>query len=92
MTDENEKPMKWKLFLQKALSENNGNPSAMRLDSTWTVFLFVLVMAFGFIWVVLFWKDVIIAYLAIIAGIIIGVLQLKNNQKGKEVGVNNVDQ
>ena len=86
MIAENEKSMKWKMFLQRALSEDNGNPSSMRINATWTIFLLILVIAFGFMWVVLKYEEVIIAYLAIISSLVSGVLGIKAYQKTKEEG------
>lgn len=75
--------MKLFQFLEKALSEGT-KPSAMRVFNFWVVLLFVTVVAFGFIWVVVNYSDLVNGYLAIMAGIILGALGLKGWQKKNE--------
>lgn len=81
--------MKFWEFLQKANSEDNGNPSTMRINMTFTVICLILSIVFGFVYVLIFWKDLIITYLYAIAGIIFMVFGFKNSQKKKESKVNN---
>lgn len=71
-------------FLRKALSEDNNKPSSMRVLNLWTMFWFVLVVSFGFVYVVLFYSSLVIAYLSIISSVILGVLGLKKWQKANE--------
>lgn len=74
-------------FLGKALSETNTTPSFIRVASGWIVFLFVLVLAFGFVYTIFNHKDIIIAYAGILSALITTVIGLKVWQKDKENGV-----
>jgi cytoskeletal protein RodZ len=80
--------MKFWEFIRKALSEDDQSPSALRLFSAWLVFVFVLVLAFGFIWVLLYHEDLILLYATILTSAIAGVLGIKVWQKGKENDAN----
>jgi fatty acid desaturase len=72
-------------FIEKALSEDNGNPSSMRVKTMYAAILLVTVIAFGFIYTVLNYPDLIIAYLTSgVVSIIFFVLGAKVWQKGKE--------
>jgi len=74
-------------FIKQALSEKNGKPSSLRLNSTWTSVLFTLVLAFGFVYTVFAYPQYLIEFAIILSGLIAGVLGIKSNQKGKESDV-----
>jgi uncharacterized membrane protein len=71
-------------FIQKALSEKEGIPSSIRVYNAWTIFFFVLALTFGFIWVVLYYDELILMYAGILSALISTVLAFKVRQKGKE--------
>lgn len=76
--------MKFFEFIRKALSEDNGNPSSMRLNSFLVVFQFSVVMSFGFVWVIIYHPDLVLAYAGLLLSAVLGVLGIKTWQKGKE--------
>jgi hypothetical protein len=76
--------MNWNEFIKKALSEKNGQPSSIRVFNGWALFWFVLIISFGFVFVVIAYEGLIIAYLGVIAGVVVAVLGLKVGQKWKE--------
>ena len=71
-------------FIKGMLSEDNGTPSSMRVNTTYIIIGLVTSIIFGFIWVVIFWHDLIIAYLGISAGLVTTALGWKNAQKKNE--------
>jgi len=71
-------------YLQKALSEADNSPSSMRLFSALVIFLFVPALTFGFVWVILFYNELILMYAGILSALISTVLAIKVRQKGKE--------
>lgn len=71
-------------FIAKALQEDNGNPSSLRLNNYQMVTLFTLAMTFGFIWTVLHHPDLVLGYLTVLASLIAAATGLKVFQKGKE--------
>lgn len=75
-------------FIKGVLSEDNGTPSAMRLNATYVIIGLVSSIIFGFVWVVIFWHDLIIAYLGISAGLITTAFGWKNAQKKNEEKIN----
>lgn len=76
--------MKFFEFIQKALSEKDGTPSSIRVYNAWAIFFFVLALTFGFIWVILFYDELILMYAGILSALISTVLAFKVRQKGKE--------
>jgi hypothetical protein len=76
-------------FIKGALSEDNGNPSSMRINSTYAIIGIITSIIFGFIWVVIFWHDLILGYLAISAGLVTTAFGWKNAQKKNEEKVGN---
>lgn len=71
-------------FLQRSMSEDNGNPSAMRVNTFIVVLQFSIVLSVGFLWTI--WKhpDMTLAYAGLLLSVILGVLGIKTWQKGKE--------
>lgn len=71
-------------YIGKANSEDNKNPSSLRVNTMYLVWTFVSCIAFGFIWVTIFWHDLIIAYLGILAGLVTAAFGWKKWQKDSE--------
>lgn len=71
-------------FLGKMMSEDNGNPSNIRFINTYTFIVLIAVIAFGFVWTVLKWENLIILYLTAVIGFLSALLGMKVWQKGKE--------
>jgi hypothetical protein len=72
------------LFLGKGLSEDNGQPSQIRLTVFLTFTILIPVIAFGFVWVALKYEAQIILYLTTLIGFLSGLIGMKVWQKGKE--------
>jgi len=77
--------MKFFQFLEKALSESNGEPSGMRVQVFYLVVILVAVIAVGFIYVVWNHPDIVILYLTTIVTLIAVALGFKKWQKSDEV-------
>jgi len=75
-------------FIRKANSEDNGNPSSMRVNTMWMVFWFVLVLSFGFVVAVFKYEGIIISFAVLLVGAVLGALGIKKSQKGKEKSSN----
>jgi flagellar biogenesis protein FliO len=71
-------------FLGKALSENENEPSAMRVNVFYIVVSLVTVIALGFVAVVFWYKEFITTYLTIIVGLVVTALGAKYLQRVKE--------
>ena len=71
-------------FLGKGLSEDNGNPSQLRLTTFLTFSILIPVIAFGFIWTTLKWENLVILYLTTLLGFLGSLIGMKVWQKGKE--------
>lgn len=71
-------------FIIKALSEADNYPSSIRLFSALVIFLFVPVLAFGFVYVLFVDRSLVIAYAGVLSALISAVLSLKVFQRGKE--------
>jgi len=78
--------MKFFEFIQKALSEDNGNPSSIRLMSFIGFMQWSIAITVGFVVVLIYQKDLIIPYLYTVAAMTAGILGIKVWQKGKEAG------
>lgn len=83
--------MKFFEFIQKALSEDNGNPSSTRLNVFFAVLQWAPAVTAGFIIVLLSYPDFILTYLTALLGGLLGLLGLKVYQKGKESDVRSAD-
>lgn len=76
--------MKFFEFIQKALSEDDGKPSSMRL-MTFTGFLqWSAAITAGFAVVCIWYENLIIPYLYVVAGLSAAILGLKGWQKSNE--------
>lgn len=71
-------------FLGKALSEDNGNPSQIRLTTGATYTFLIPAITFGFVWVVIHHPDLVILYLTSLLAFLGSLIGLKVMQKGKE--------
>jgi uncharacterized membrane protein len=71
-------------FLKGALSETPTEPSSMRVNVFYIVMALVTVIAIGFLITVIFYKELTIAYLGIITGLVVTALGEKVWQRGKE--------
>jgi hypothetical protein len=71
-------------FIQEMLSESSGNPSSIRFGVIFMAVAFVLVIAWGFVYTVLYYKELVITYLLIIITAVEGAFGIKVWQKGKE--------
>ena len=76
--------MKFFEFIQKALSEDNTNPSSARLNVFIAVIALVPCVAFTLVYVVLTNKDLITATLDAVLAFLVTLYGLKVWQKGKE--------
>ena len=76
--------MRFPTFIRKALSEDNGNPSSMRLNVSTTIWQWAAVISFGFVWCCIYHPEFILAYLASILAGLLGLLGIKAYQKNKE--------
>ena len=76
--------MKFFQFLEKALSESNGEPSGMRVKVFYIVICIISVVSYGFVYVAHHYPDLIIMYLTTIVGLVAAALGIKGWQKGKE--------
>lgn len=77
--------MNWKDFIQKALSEDKLIPSEMRVKAFYVTVVLVFVVAFGFVYTVIAYKELIIAYLGIVSALIGTAFTFKLLQKDKEI-------
>ncbi|MFA5803655.1 MAG: hypothetical protein WC879_03335 [Melioribacteraceae bacterium] len=77
-------------FLGKALSEDTGNPSSMRIGVLYTMLLFTTVLTFAMFYVCLTHPDLIISLATIISALLTSLFGWKAYQKGKEVSAGNV--
>lgn len=66
------------------LSDKNGIPSSIRLIAFWIALIFVPIIAFGFIWTLIYYPYLIISYLGVLTSLIFACLGLKVFQKDKE--------
>jgi len=82
--------MKFFEFIQKALSESDGNPSSVRVNAFTVITQFSFVMTVGFAWVVYKNPELILAYTGMLLTTILGILGIKVYQKDKE-GTNGTD-
>jgi len=71
-------------FLKQTLSDK-GEPSSGRVFNAWAIFWLILVLAFGYIWVVLKSTEIVIAYAGIISALIAGILGIQTWKKSIEV-------
>jgi hypothetical protein len=71
-------------YIGKANSEDNGQPSATRLNVFIANTLFSASLAFGFIYTVICYKELVVVYAGILSGLVAGLLSIKVWQKGKE--------
>lgn len=71
-------------FIKKALSEGDESPSSIRVFAGWAIFFFVLALTFGFVYIVITDKSLVIAYAGILSALISTILGMKVWQKGKE--------
>lgn len=76
--------MKFFEFIRKMLSESNGSPSSMRFNITNIGVQWTAAITFGFIWVVLYYPSLILAYLGSILGALLIALGIKKAQKKDE--------
>ena len=76
----------YKLFAaaKDGLSEDNGHVSNMRINLTVIVITLTLSLAFGFVWTVINYKELIIPFATIIVSLIFAAAGLKAYQKTKE--------
>lgn len=72
------------VFLGKANSEDNGNPSSTRVNVFIALTQWSAALTFGFIYTVICYQSLILAYAGILSGLAAGILGLKVAQKGKE--------
>lgn len=80
-------PMPWKEFLQRALSEDSGNPSSTRLNLFLAVIALVPAVTFTLVYVVLTQKDLIVSTLASVLAFLASLYGMKQWGKGKEADV-----
>ena len=73
-------------FFKRALSEHNGDPSSLRINVFIVVVLFAFACTYGFVWVLIYYKELIISYLIVLMSTITAALGLKVRQKRWENG------
>jgi hypothetical protein len=78
--------MKLFSFLSKAASEDNGNPSTMRVGVLYGMFQFTTALTFAMIYVCFTHSDLIISLATIISALLTTLFGWKAYQKGKEKG------
>lgn len=76
--------MFWK-FIAGALSENENEPSEMRVKAFYIAVLLATVIAFGFVYTVIFYKDLVIPYLSVITALVTASMTFKWLQKKEEM-------
>lgn len=72
------------IFLGKALSEDNKNPSSTRIQNFVVVLILIPCIAFTMIYVTIKYESLIVAVLTAILGFITAAMGIKVWQKGKE--------
>ena len=71
-------------FIKGALSEDNGHPSAIRMNNFIAFAQWSVAITIGFLWVIGFYPYLIIEYLMVLATLIGGLVGLKVYQKKVE--------
>lgn len=71
-------------FLGKGLSEDNQNPSYLRIIGFYVFIILIPCVAFTLIYVVLQYENIVVAVLAAVLAFLTSVLGIKAYQKGKE--------
>jgi hypothetical protein len=79
--------MKWKEFTQRGLSEDNGNPSSIRVNTGFTIWILVPCVAFTLIYTVLNYQSLVTYVLDAVLFFIAGLFGIKVWQKTKETKV-----
>jgi len=65
-------------FIKDGLSEKNGQPSSTRLNNFYAIIQWVPSITFGFVFCVITGNEtLVLGYLAILAGLIAGILGIK---------------
>ena len=73
------------VWMGKANSENNGNPSSQRAQTTYTVIIFAGVMAIGFVIVLFYIQSLIMGYLIVISSDLLLFAGISTGKKAIEV-------
>ena len=76
--------MKFFEWLGKALSEDNGNPSSMRLNVIYAVIILIPCVAFALIYTVIYYKDLLTYVLDAVLLFVGGLFGVKVWQKKNE--------
>lgn len=76
--------MKFFEFIQKALSEDNGNPSSSRLNLFIAIIFLIPAVTFTLVYVVITAKDLVTSVLTAVLAFLAALYGLKQYGKGKE--------
>lgn len=71
-------------FLKKALSDDQGNPSSIRINIFIGFIQWSIAITVGFIWVLRWYPYLVLGYLSVLASLVAGLVGLKVYQKKLE--------
>ena len=74
-------------WLGKVMSEDNGNPSMTRFNTTYVVIACATVLCIGFLYVVACYKDLIMPYVITLSSLVTGLMINKTVSKSNETKV-----